>query len=180
MSIMCWNCRGMGNPWSVRQLRKWSVTYAPDIIFLSETMIKKNTAEEVKHWLGFPNAFGVDSRGRSGGLCIYWQDKIKFSLVSFSQHHICGDVDDGSKQWRFVGVYGWPNEDEKHRTWTLMRHIFDESSLPLLFGGDFNEILCYNEKQGGVDRTRREVENFRALLDDLSLRDLGYVGQWHT
>lgn len=89
-----------------------------------------------------------------------------FSLVLFSQHHICGDVEDGDKKWRFVGVYGWAKEEEKHHTWTLLRH--------------FNEILCYTKKEGGADGVRREMINFRDTLDTLALRDLGHVGSWYT
>lgn len=55
----------MGNPRSVHQLRRWSNHYAPDIIFLSETMIKKNEAEVLKEQLSFKNAFAVASQGRS-------------------------------------------------------------------------------------------------------------------
>ena len=96
MNLMCWNCRGMGNPWSVRRLRKWSALYAPDIVFVSETMISKAAAEMVKERIGYTNAIGVASTGRSGGLCLFWQeDKVQFELVSFSSHHICGDVTKG-------------------------------------------------------------------------------------
>ena len=171
MSTLCWNCRGMGNPWSVRQLRRWSNFYAPDIVFLSETMIKKSEAESLKTRFGFQNAFGVSSRGRAGGLCLYWKDDITFSLSSFSQHHICGDVEDGNKSWRFVGIYGWAKEEEKHYTWELLNFLCEE---------DFNEILCYSEKEGGVDRTRREMNNFRAFMDTFAMRDLGYVSSWYT
>lgn len=134
----------MDNPSSVRQLRKWSISYAPDILLLSETMINKTDAENLKNRLGFSNAFGVSSRGRAGGLCVFWKEEVLFSLISFSQHHICGDVDDGAKKWRFVGIYGWAKEEEKHHTWALMRHLCGESSRPILLGGDFNEILRWS------------------------------------
>ena len=181
MNILCWNCRGLGNPWSVRQLRRWSNFYAPDIMFISETMISKNNVEALKGSLGFQNAFGVASRGRGGGLCLFWREEVLFSLVSFSQHHICGDVEDGNKKWRFVGIYRWAKEEEKHHTWELIHYLCGEAlDLPILLGGDFNEILSHEEKEGGSYRVRREMGNFRATLDALSLKDLGYVGVWYT
>ncbi|XP_048494767.1 uncharacterized protein LOC125494918 [Beta vulgaris subsp. vulgaris] len=143
-------------------------------------MINKTAAEALKDRLGFKNAFGVASRGRAGGLCIYWKEEVLFSLISFSQHHICGDIDDGTRKWRFIGVYGWAKEEEKCHTWSLLRHLCEDSSRPILLGGDFNEILSYDEKEGGVDRVRREITHFRDTVNDLSLRDLGYVGVWHT
>ncbi|KAL2906374.1 4-hydroxy-tetrahydrodipicolinate reductase [Bienertia sinuspersici] len=46
--------------------------------------------------------------------------------------------------------------------------------------GDFNEILTMDEKEGGSDRHRREMEKFRKVLDNCELRDLGFEGQWWT
>lgn len=41
-----------------------------------------------------------------------------------------------SMTWRFVDIYGWPKEDDdKHKTWTLIRHLCKESPYPILFGG---------------------------------------------
>lgn len=47
-------------------------------------------------------------------------------------------------------------------------------------GGDFNEVMSYDEKEGGVDRTRRKMVSFREMVDDLSLHDLGFTGPWYT
>ncbi|XP_048502752.1 uncharacterized protein LOC125498565 [Beta vulgaris subsp. vulgaris] len=143
-------------------------------------MINKLEVEALKDRLGYKNAFGVSSVGRAGGLSLYWKEEVLFSLVSFSQHHICGDVEDKGKKWRFVGIYGWAKEEEKHFTWSLLRHLCVESPLPIIVGGDFNEILCYSEKEGGADRVRREMTGFRDTMDFLGLRDLGYTGHWHT
>lgn len=158
----------MGNSWLVRQLRKWSSIFDPDIIFLSETMVNKQVAEAIKDCIGHRNAFGVASRGKAGGLCILWREDVSFSLVSYSNHHICGDVGEGDKKWRFVGVYGWAKEEEKYRSWNLIRYLCEESSLPM------RRILSYEEKEGGDDRVRREMAAFRDTVDDLSLHDLGY------
>lgn len=144
-------------------------------------MIKKKEVENLKERIGFPNAFGVASIGKAGGLCLYWKEEVEFTLVSFSQNHICGDIShNGVRAWRFVGVYGWSREEEKHRTWTLLRHISEETKCPIIFGGDFNEIMSYGEKEGGADRVRREVVPFRETVDACNLRDLGYEGSWFT
>ena len=93
MNIICWNCRGLGNPWTVRQLKRWVTSLAPDILFLSETKINNVTAENLKGKIGFSNAFGISSVGTAGGLCIMWNSEtISFTLSSYSQNHICGEV----------------------------------------------------------------------------------------
>lgn len=52
------------------------------------------------------------------------------------------------ERFRFIGVYGWPDAANKHRTWDLMRALCHNVTSPVLFGGDFNEILSYDEKEG--------------------------------
>lgn len=37
--------------------------------------------------------------------------------------------------------------------------LCEETTLPILFGGDFNEILSYDEKEGGANRVCREMTN---------------------
>lgn len=52
--------------------------------------------------------------------------------------------------------------------------------------GDFNEILHYGEKVGGVLRPERQMNNFRAAINRCNLRDLGGtlgriilgIGEW--
>ncbi|KAK5842620.1 hypothetical protein PVK06_004997 [Gossypium arboreum] len=41
--------------------------------------------------------------------------------------------------------------------------------------GDFNEIVFSYEKQGDQMRPERNMDDFRAVLDDTDLIDLGYV-----
>lgn len=130
--------------------------------------------------MGFHNAFGVSSVGKAGGLCIFWKEEINFSLVSYSQNHICGDIENGVQKWRFVGIYGWPKEEDKYKIWNLIRHLYADSEISILFGGDFNEILCSDEKEGGADRTRRAMVSFCEMMDELALCDLGSSGPWYT
>ena len=47
-------------------------------------------------------------------------------------------------------------------------------------GGDFNEILFGNEKEGGNLRPQRCMQAFRDVLRDCNLDDLGYIGDDFT
>lgn len=42
-------------------------------------------------------------------------------------------------------------EEEKYQTWDLVRHLYGESTLLILSRDDFNEILSFGEKEGGVE-----------------------------
>lgn len=90
-NLLCWNGRGLDNPRVVLRLRGWSMSSSLSLIFISETMISATVSENLKSHLGFDCAFGVDSVGRSSGLCVYWMaNNLSFNLIYFSSHHICG------------------------------------------------------------------------------------------
>ncbi|XP_035543588.1 uncharacterized protein LOC118347675 [Juglans regia] len=46
--------------------------------------------------------------------------------------------------------------------------------------GDLNEILFHHEKPGGNCRLERQLADFRAVLEDCDLRDLGFHGYKFT
>ncbi|KAL5736640.1 hypothetical protein ACOSQ2_031428 [Xanthoceras sorbifolium] len=54
------------------------------------------------------------------------------------------------------------------------------SSFPWLCDGDFNEILHLGEKDGGVERPRYLMTNFRNTLNDCMLQDLGFAAPRFT
>ncbi|GLT59791.1 hypothetical protein SLA2020_325910 [Shorea laevis] len=76
ITILAWNCRGLGNPATLTKFKKISRTQKPQLMFLSET--KQNTAEmeRIRLEVGFSNCFGVDSVGRSGGLAVLWTEDV--------------------------------------------------------------------------------------------------------
>ncbi|KAL2932432.1 Helicase SEN1 [Bienertia sinuspersici] len=109
------------------------------------------------------------------------RSNIVFSLVSYSQNHIHGDVrNQGGVEWRFVGIYGWPESSNKRRTWELLYTLCDTGGLPLLVGGDFNEVLSEWEREGGAELERPGMVDFRECMEVNHLHDLGFRGQWFT
>ncbi|KAK3229639.1 hypothetical protein Dsin_001520 [Dipteronia sinensis] len=72
-----------------------------------------------------------------------------------------------------VGICG----DTKERNSTV-EDVFVHaqiSALPWLCVGDFNEITFDTEKQGRQQQARRYMEDFRLVLDECELEDLGNV-----
>ena len=68
--VLGWNCRGLGNPRSVRALRNLVQQWDPDFVLLSETKLKKNSMDKKKGSVGFINGLVDPSHGRSGGLAL--------------------------------------------------------------------------------------------------------------
>lgn len=51
---------------------------------------------------------------------------------------------------------------------------------PWLIFGDFNEILAQSEKWGGRNMLEQQLTEFRRVLFDCELRDLGFTGPRFT
>ncbi|CAM8947828.1 unnamed protein product [Rhodiola kirilowii] len=71
MKSLCWNCRGLGQPRTVRSLADLVRCYKPQVVGLIETKSENGRTEVLRRQLGFDCGFGVDSNGRSGGLAIW-------------------------------------------------------------------------------------------------------------
>ena len=61
-------------------------------------------------------------------------------------------------------------------SWTILRHLATQTSLPWVCLGDFNEITRLEEKLGGVPHAENQMQFFRECLDFCGLKDLGYSG----
>ncbi|KAK2658385.1 hypothetical protein Ddye_004918 [Dipteronia dyeriana] len=58
----------------------------------------------------------------------------------------------------------------------FLRCLRDIDDLPWVCGGDFNEILSMNEKLGGSEKRCTGMFQFRKVVDDCDLFDLGFTG----
>lgn len=146
-----------------------------------ETMIEAKKLMLVRDKCGFTDGVCFDSRGLSGGIGFWWRD-LNARMIFFSSHHVAMEICDDNDVliWVAVGVYGWAETAEKYKTWRLMKSLKQSITLPVIFFGDFNEILSMNEKRGGAVRQEYQMDAFRDALEVCELRDLGYSGSIFT
>jgi hypothetical protein len=60
--------------------------------------------------------------------------------------------------------------------WTLLRRIKPLSTKPWLMVGDFNEAMWQGEHFSRSRRSEHHMRNFRDVLSDCDVHDLGFVG----
>ncbi|KAK6164533.1 hypothetical protein DH2020_001397 [Rehmannia glutinosa] len=135
---------------------------------------------------GFKGCFPVDCVGegnnKRGGMCMLWREPFDLSLISFSQHHIsvsvkCAGV---APNWICSGIYGWPEHTQKWRTWQLLKSIYPGVGIPWICMGDYNEIMWLHEKKGGNLKSWQDMEQFRTVVGECELSDLGFSGHRFT
>ena len=101
MKILSRNCRGIGDPATVCELRNLVELSSPSILCLVETQLQKNRVEGLHFLLGFDFSFAVGSRGCSGGICIFWKNSVDIEIKNFSEYHVDAWVlEPGREQWR--------------------------------------------------------------------------------
>ena len=59
MSLLCWNCRGLGNPLTIQELGDIVRAQDPAIVFLAETWLDEARLLELRNKLRFGDTFGV-------------------------------------------------------------------------------------------------------------------------
>jgi hypothetical protein len=111
MIALCWNCRGLRNPRTVRHLRRMVKSKKPAVVFLMETMVVQKKVDVLRVKLDFQNAFCVDSVGRSGGLLLLWASDLNLEIQNYSQRHVNAVIheSDSGATWKFTGFYGHPD-----------------------------------------------------------------------
>ncbi|TXG64077.1 hypothetical protein EZV62_011071 [Acer yangbiense] len=137
---------GMGNPRTLAALKRVIWRFSPELVFLCETKVKGDIATRFKFQLGH-----IDVRIKR----------------------------EGEPHWRFSGFYGNPNHNDRRDLWELLRRLNRVDDLPWVWvggGGDFNEILCVDDKLGGSEKSVMDLCNFRNVVDECDLIDLGFTG----
>lgn len=164
----------------MRRLRQLCKSNSPQIIFLCETLCKIDTMASKLHNLGLPNYVGVDSEGRSGGLCLAWSSLLSVDVLSMSKHWIHSRcVDQDNHVFYITCVYGPPKIKERHELWTFLKTIAQTVDLPWIVGGDFNQVLSVKEKLSKNSHTPGPIE-FSDTLNTCGLIELHSTGNFFT
>ena len=119
MSVLAWNCRGLGASPAIRTVTKVVKQKNSMVIFLVETKASIDRMKGFQNKLGFTQGIIVLSDGRSGGLALLWREGMDIHFKSCSHSHIDAVVNgEGNESpWRVIGFYGHPNTEKRYTSW---------------------------------------------------------------
>ncbi|XP_019175465.1 PREDICTED: uncharacterized protein LOC109170766 [Ipomoea nil] len=182
MSTLSWNCHGLGNPRTVREIVDMVSRKQPDFVFLMETKVARDHAERLRVKIGYEGLFYVDSDGLSGGIALLWKKNCTARLLSYSTNYVdVGVTIAGFPEWRMTGYYGFSERTRRTESWDLLRALSSRSTLPWVVIGDFNDLLYQNEKRGGNPHPNSLLRGFGEAIEDCGLAQLpmnGYLYTW--
>ena len=150
MRVLAWNCRGLGSSSTVGTLTYEMKAKNPVLVFLSETKASVSRIKGLQRKLELTQGISVPSDGQSGGLAILWREGVDVRLRSVSNSHmdVIVNGEGGVFSWKATGFYSHPDVRKRHISWELLRTLKNQSTLPWVVLGDFNEIVHPKEKLG--------------------------------
>ena len=173
MSFLVWNCRGLGNLRTGRELVEIIQAKDPSIVFLVETLIDEAKLDTVQQNIEFDHRWVVQQEGRGGGLVLFWKLSVNLKVEGLYKYYINATIDKNkSNEWCFTGFYGEPEIAKRSNAWNKLRLLNSDPKIPWLCIGDFNEITGQEEKMGGVCRPHNQMQLFQDVIDEGSFMDL--------
>jgi exonuclease III len=85
MIVISWNCQGLGNPQTMRDLHRMVKVKYPTVVFLMETKMRQEKMERIRCMMGFNNLFVVDSVAKSGSLALFWKEEAGLEIQNYSR-----------------------------------------------------------------------------------------------
>ena len=76
----------------------------------------------------------------------------------------------------YMAVYGWPETQDRYKSWALLSHICSLIDGAWMCIGDFNEMLNSSEKLSCRPAPPCQLDAFCAALEQCNLVDLGFIG----
>ncbi|XP_074313863.1 uncharacterized protein LOC141649061 [Silene latifolia] len=185
MTIFCWNCRGFGeadDP-TIPYLHRCVLKFHPLILFLQETHTSVDVAYMKTSHLGFPNYFGVDSTGRSGGLLLYWDSSVDIQILCSNPHFIFCKLGLKLPQGVYndmysMFIYGESTFQYRSNLWDQISNVVLGCTSFLVIG-DFNQVELHTDKLGGSRSIRGQVDFTTWKLQN-NLVDIPFFGPRFT
>ncbi|KAF8088698.1 hypothetical protein N665_0532s0058 [Sinapis alba] len=174
MSIIAWNCRGLGRSQglTIPRLMEMSKNHFPEVMFLIETMHGRDTLVDIQVWLGFDRVHTVDPVGKSGGLAVFWRKSADVEIKFSDKNLIDFAVRLGGCKCFVSCIYGDPKEKIRNLVWERITRIGINRNAPWCLVGDFNAICHNGEKLGGPLRCASFFRPFNDMLRDCKMKEL--------
>ena len=178
MSLVGWNCQGVGAALTGRHLKFICHKYRPPLVFLSEIRANISKVDRLRRRLGYDYAEYVEPVNTGWGLALWWKSTVVLGLIiknrNFFHVKVSGGL--GPVSGYITMVYGPPTERERREWWPQLIRLDPGEEEPWLCYGDFNELLSNAEKAGGRYRSESSFGDFQNFVDVCSLWDLGAKG----
>jgi len=152
MKILAWNVQGAKKQQVREEIRYLQKSQQPDLIFLIETMASEETANCILPQLGFDHYDYTLPVNHSGGIWVLWSKRNILANVLLKEDRAIHMLvfDTINQKFSIIsGVYAPAQSSHKDAFWSHLRNLHNVIDKPWCLIGDFNELECPSDKQGG-------------------------------
>ncbi|XP_027067676.1 uncharacterized protein [Coffea arabica] len=112
-------------------------------------------------------------------MALLWSNEIKVTKVIGTSFTIEAKIEDEEKKesWWFIGIYASCDYLIRRGQWEVIGRRKAGWGKKWIIIGEFNDIVSNEEKWGGRNRDDRSFQDFRNLVDDNQLLDIGFEGK---
>lgn len=183
LKIVVWNVRGLNARARRLAIRTLLDTTDASIVCLQETKMELICSSVVLDTLGseFDDYTYLPAQGTRGGILLAWKSRaVTITAPLFTTNTLSARVaTTAGTPWWLTVVYG-PQEDAAKVAFLQELHqIRADCPGPWMLCGDFNLILCAEDKSTG-NLNRRMMGKFRRLVNDLALKEVYLNGRRYT
>lgn len=122
------------------------------------------------HHLVSPTGHGA------GGLGLFWKQELNLQILDSSAHVIDTLIEFEGKKFYSSFVHASTDRNLRNSLWDQLvsKYLMREDAW--FITGDFNDLLCNVEKEGGPDRMEGSFTDLRTFFSEGDLFDLQHSG----
>ena len=122
MNCLVWNCHGLGNLRTGKELGDLIWAKDPSVLFIVETWVDEAKLITVMRNFDYEHKWIVPREGRGGGLALFWKSSINLSVEDSSKYCIDTIIDKNTDNaWRFTGFYREPVTSRRCEAWDALQ-----------------------------------------------------------
>ncbi|XP_030929600.1 uncharacterized protein LOC115955566 [Quercus lobata] len=175
--------KGALNADFVRIIFEMAINHRPSIMVVTETRVGGDRARKIIEGLPFDGYITTDTVGYAGGLWMLWKtQEVEVSHLSSTEQeiHASTKVHSSNLTWLISAIYASPRLSKRRILWNNLKNVAQLHNLPWLMLGDFNEVLCGEDKFRGNQVNLNRALEFKECLDECNMLDLGFTGPKYT
>ena len=124
MSLLLWNCCGLGNPRTENELVRLIQAKDPSVVCIAETWADKVRLDRTLSKINFDQKWVTPRLNRGGGLVLFWKNSINIDVVDSHRYYIDMIINRNTENaWRFTGFYGEPEIHRTSEAWSKLRSL---------------------------------------------------------
>lgn len=182
--ILSWNIRGLNARIKRSSLRKLVLNHKPNFTLIQETKMETLDKRILKSICNDDQAEFVlsPSQGNSGGLLTVWNNDF-FSMESCKTAKnwiaLCGVFPATKFKGCIINIYNPCECDERATVWSELQEFWNQTHLPCLIIGDFNEVLSPSDR-GSQLVNQKGMDDFNNFVHDMLLTEIPATNRWFT